>query len=90
MGYDGYARFWLILRAVSIGYNLWTQNPEPGRAGIEDWRFVVSLQASPSATTRQVALSFLFKSIEYLNFRHFAILGISLGNLIVPQKDLAT
>jgi hypothetical protein len=37
---------------------------------------------------------FLFiKSIEYLNFRHFrhfATLGISLGNLIVSQKDLAT
>ncbi len=27
----------------------------------------VSLQASPSATTRQVALSFLFKSIEFLS-----------------------
>jgi hypothetical protein len=36
---------------------------------------------------------FLLKSTEYLNFSHFshfAILGISLGNLIVPQKDLAT
>jgi hypothetical protein len=35
----------------------------------------------------------LIKSIEYLNFRHFrhfAILGISWGNLIVSQKDLAT
>jgi hypothetical protein len=32
----------------------------------------------------------LIKSIEHLNFRHFAILGISLGNLIVSQKDLAT
>ena len=35
----------------------------------------------------------LIKSVEYLNFRHFrqfAILGISLGNLIVSQKDLAT
>jgi hypothetical protein len=35
----------------------------------------------------------LIKSIEYLNFRHFrhfAILGISLDNLIVSQKDLAT
>jgi len=35
----------------------------------------------------------LIKSIEYLNFRHFrhfSILGISLGNLIVSQKDLAT
>jgi hypothetical protein len=36
------------------------------------------------------ALSFLFKSIGYLNFRHFANLGISLCNLIVSQKDLAT
>jgi hypothetical protein len=36
---------------------------------------------------------YLLKSTEYLNFRHFrhfAILGISLGNLIVSQKDLAT
>jgi hypothetical protein len=33
---------------------------------------------------------FFIKSIEYLNFRHFAILGISLGNLIVSQKNLAT
>jgi hypothetical protein len=39
------------------------------------------------------ALSFLIKSTEYLNFRHFrhfATLDISLGNLIVSQKDLAT
>jgi hypothetical protein len=36
---------------------------------------------------------FFIKSIEYLNFRHFrhfAILGISLGNLIFSQKNLAT
>jgi hypothetical protein len=36
---------------------------------------------------------YLLKSTEYLNFRHFrqfAILGISWGNLIVSQKDLAT
>ena len=35
----------------------------------------------------------LLKSTEYLNFRHFrhfAILGISLGNLNISQKDLAT
>jgi len=35
---------------------------------------------------------FLLKSTEYLNFSHFshfAILVISLGNLMVPQKDLA-
>jgi len=31
----------------------------------------------------------LIKSIEFLNFRHFAILGIYWGNLIVSQKDLA-
>ena len=34
-----------------------------------------------------------FKSTEYLNFSHFshfAILGISLGNYIVSQKDLCT
>ena len=28
MEYDGYARFWLILGAVSIGCNLWTPGPD--------------------------------------------------------------
>ena len=36
MGYDGYSRFWWILRAVSIGYNLWTLNLEPLSLGISD------------------------------------------------------
>jgi hypothetical protein len=47
-----------------------------------------------SASGYNYKVCFLFlikiKSIEYLNFRHFAILGNSLGNLIVSQKDLAT
>ena len=44
-------------------------------------------------STRPRGFICLLKSTEFLNFRHFrhfATLGIYLGNLIVSQKDLAT
>ena len=37
---------------------------QAGKAGIDELRIVVSLQASPSATTRQVALSIILQSID--------------------------
>jgi hypothetical protein len=58
---------------------------------------IYGMKNKKSASGYNYKVCFLFlikiKSIEYLNFRHFrhfAILGISLGNLIVSQKDLAT
>jgi hypothetical protein len=50
-------------------------------------------QKSVSEYKSIVCFFLLIKSVEYLNFRHFrhfAILGISLGSLIFTQKDLAT
>jgi hypothetical protein len=55
--------------------------------------FSMKNQKSVSECNSIACFFLLIKSIEYLNFRHFrhfAILGISWGNFIFTQKDLAT
>jgi len=60
---------------------------------INAWYFQHENQKSLNEYNRIPCYFLLIKSIEYLNFRHFrhfVILGISLGHLIFTQKNLAT
>jgi hypothetical protein len=54
------------------------------------WYFQHENQKSVNESYSLPCFPLFLKSIEYLNFRHFTILGISWGNLIFTQKDLAT
>jgi len=50
---------------------------------------IYGIARAAQALALRVALSILFSSIGRLNFRHVTILGISLEQVDVSQKDLA-